>query len=311
MRFKITRVARQAAVLSVAAAMTATVLVGCSAGDTATPAASDAPTAGASGSTDSALHDMLPADIKAAGVLKVGTEAFYPPFEYLDTDNTTVIGLDMELFNKIGEELGLKVEVTNMAFDGLLPALDTKRIDVVAAAMTDTVARQKKYDFVDYFLTGQGIVVPAGNPKNITGIDSLCGLNVSALEGSVQVDMLEQFNTDQCKSKPIVVTALATDADAMLQVQSGRADASFSQDAVARFNVEAKGGSGKFEVANKEPLLPVLTGPMFTKSNSELRDAVKAAVEKLIADGTYADVLAQYKVESGAVKEPTVNAGTQ
>ncbi len=311
MRFKITRTARQAAALGVAAALTATVLAGCSAGGTAEPVAAGAPDAGASGSSDNALHDMLPASIKAAGVLKVGTEAFYPPFEYLDTDNTTVIGLDMELFNAIGQELGLKVEVTNMAFDGLLPALDTKRIDVVAAAMTDTVARQKKYDFVDYFLTGQGIVVPAGNPKNISGIDSLCGLNVSALEASTQVTLLEQFNTDQCASNPIIVTALSTDADAMLQVQSGRADASFSQDAVARFNVAAKGGSGKFEVANPEPLLPVLSGPMFAKSNTELRDAVKASVEKLIADGTYAEILAQRELQAGAVTEPTVNGGTQ
>ncbi len=310
MGFKITRAARQAAVLGVAAAMAVTVLAGCSARDTTKPAAGEAPDAGASDSFDSALHDMLPASIKDAGVLKVGTEAFYPPFEYLDTDNTTVIGLDMELFNEIGKRLGLKVEVTNMAFDGLLPALDTKRIDVVAAAMTDTIARQKKYDFVDYFLTGQGIVVPTGNPKNISTIDSLCGLNVSALEASTQVDMLEQFNADQCVGNPIVVTALSTDADAMLQVQSGRADASFSQDAVARFNVEAKGGSGKFEIANKEPLLPVLTGPMFTKSNTELRDAVKATVEKLIADGTYTKVLEQYKVGSGAVTEPTINGGT-
>lgn len=307
MNFRITRAARQTAVLGVTAVMTAATLVlaGCAASGSGTP------TTGASESTDSALHNMLPADIKDAGVIKVGTEAFYPPFEYLDTDNTTVIGLDMELFHAIGEKLGVKIEVTNMAFDGLLPALETKRIDVVAAAMTDTLARQKKYDFVDYFLTGQGIVVPAGNPKNITGIDSLCGLNVSALQASVQVDMLEQFNKDQCAGNLIVVTALATDADAMLQVQSGRADASFSQDAVARFNVEAKGGSGKFEVANKEPLLKVLTGPMFTKTNSELRDAVKAAVEKLIADGTYTKILTKYKVASGAVTEPSINGGTK
>lgn len=307
MRFKITRVASRVAVLGVAAATAATVLVGCSAGDTTTPDTSSAPN---SSTSDNALHDMLPDDIKESGVLKVGTEAFYPPFEYLDEDNTTVIGVDIDLFNAIGEELGLTVEVTNMAFDGLLPALDTKRIDVVAAAMTDTTARQAKYDFVDYFLTGQGIVVPAGNPKNISDAKSLCGLNVSALEASAQVDILEGFNAEECAGDPIVITALATDADAMLQVQSGRADASLSQDAVARFNVEAKGGSGKFEVANAEPLLPVLSGPMFTKSNTQLRDAVMAAVEKMIADGTYLDILTKNNVASGAVKAPQVNGGT-
>jgi polar amino acid transport system substrate-binding protein len=298
--------ARKTVVLGVSLAVAATVLAGCSAGGGGTGKAD----AGSTATADSSLQAMLPADIKKAGVLKVGTEAFYPPFEYLDTDNQTVIGLDMDLINAVGDELGLKVDVTNMAFDGLLPALDGKRIDVVVAAMTDTKARQEKYDFIDYFLTGQGIVVPKGNPGRIKGVEDLCGLKVAALEGSTQLSLLEKFNTAECKDKPITPTALATDADAMLQVQSGRADASFSQDAVARFNVAAKGGGDKFDVANTEPLLPVVMGPMFTKANSELRDAVKAAVEKLIKDGTYQSILEKNNLGSGAVTEPTINAGT-
>ncbi|WP_166790543.1 ABC transporter substrate-binding protein [Cryobacterium tagatosivorans] len=295
----------KAVVLGVTFAVAATMLAGCSAGGAA-PSADKAPSKDA----DSALRDMLPADIKEAGVLKIGTEAFYPPFEYLDADNTTVVGLDMALFQAIGDELGLTVDVTNMAFDGLLPALDAKRIDVVVAAMTDTKARQAKYDFVDYFLTGQGIVVPAGNPKSIKGVEDLCGLKVAALEASTQVSLLEKFNTEECAGDPIVVTALATDADAMLQVRSGRADASFSQDAVARFNAEAEGGSGKFEIGNDQPLLPVVMGPMFSKEDSDLRDAVKATIEKLISDGTYQTILDEHDLGSGAVTEVTVNGGT-
>ncbi|SDK97015.1 amino acid ABC transporter substrate-binding protein, PAAT family [Cryobacterium psychrotolerans] len=295
----------KAVVLGVTFAVAATMLAGCSAGGAAS-SADKAPAKDA----DSALRGMLPADIKEAGVLKIGTEAFYPPFEYLDADNTTVIGLDMALFQAIGDELGLTVDITNMAFDGLLPALDAKRIDVVVAAMTDTKARQAKYDFVDYFLTGQGIVVPAGNPKSIKGIEDMCGLKVAALEASTQVSLLEKFNTEECADDPIVVTALATDADAMLQVRSGRADASFSQDAVARFNAQAEGGSGKFEIGNDEPLLPVVMGPMFAKEDSDLRDAVKATIEKLIADGTYKSILDEHDLGSGAVTEVTVNGGT-
>lgn len=295
---------KKAVVLGVTFAVAATMLAGCSAADAGKTA--DTPSKAA----DSALRDMLPADIKEAGVLKIGTEAFYPPFEYLDADNTTVIGLDMALFQAIGDELGLKVDITNMAFDGLLPALDAKRIDVVVAAMTDTKERQAKYDFVDYFLTGQGIVVPAGNPKSIKGIEDLCGLKVAALEASTQVSLLEKFNTEECAGDPIVVTALATDADAMLQVRSGRADASFSQDAVARFNAQAEGGSGKFEIGNDQPLLPVVMGPMFTKEDADLRDAVKATIEKMIADGTYQSILDEHDLGSGAVTEVTVNGGT-
>ncbi len=291
--------------IGVVFAIASTVLAGC-----ATSADAPATDASPPQNADSALAAMLPADIREAGVLKVGTEAFYPPFEYLGADNTTVVGLDMSLFQAISAELGLTVDVTNMAFDGLLPALDAKRIDVVVAAMTDTAARQAKYDFVDYFLTGQGIVVPEGNPKNIKGVTDMCGLNVAALEGSTQVGLLEKFNSDECAGDPIIVAALATDADAMLQVLSGRADASFSQDAVARYNAKAEGGQGKFEIGNDQPLLPVLMGPMFSKDNVELRDAVQAAIDKLIADGTYQSILDEYDLGSGAVTEATVNAGT-
>lgn len=295
---------RKAIVLGVTLAVSTIVLAGCSAGDS-TPAGTDA-----SPSADSTLRAMLPADIKEAGVLKIGTEAFYPPFEYLDADNTTIVGLDMALFQAIGDELGLKVDITNMAFDGLLPALDANRIDVVVAAMTDTKARQAKYDFVDYFLTGQGIVVPAGNPKNVKTVEDLCGLKVAALEASTQVSLLERFNTAECTGDPITVTALATDADAMLQVLSGRADASFSQDAVARYNAAADGGSGKFEIGNDQPLLPVVMGPMFRKDDTDLRDAVKATIEKLIEDGRYQSILDKHELGSGAVTDVTVNGGT-
>lgn len=295
---------RKVIVLGVTLAVSALVLAGCSAGDS-TAAGTDA-----SASADSTLRAMLPADIKEAGVLKIGTEAFYPPFEYLDADNTTIVGLDMALFQAIGDELGLKVDITNMAFDGLLPALDANRIDVVVAAMTDTKARQAKYDFVDYFLTGQGIVVPAGNPKNVKTVEDLCGLKVAALEASTQVSLLERFNTAECTADPITVTALATDADAMLQVLSGRADASFSQDAVARYNAAADGGSGKFEIGNDQPLLPVVMGPMFGKDDTDLRDAVKATVEKLIEDGRYQSILDKHELGSGAVTDVTVNGGT-
>ena len=298
--------ATKTVVLALSVAAAASLLTGCASSNNS--AATNPSSSGVA--KDNALHDMLPASIKSSGVLKVGTEAFYPPFEYLDTDNTTVIGLDMDLFNAIGTELGVKTEVTNMAFDGLLPALDGKRIDVVAAAMTDTKARQEKYDFVDYFLTGQGIVVLKGNPKHISGISDLCGLTVAALDASVQQTLLEGFNKKECAAQPITVLAMAKDSDAMLQVQSGRAQASFSQDAVARFNVKSVGGGDKFEVANKQPLLPVVTGPMFTKANSQLRDAVKAAVEKLITDGTYAEILKKNNVTSGEIPEVTINGGT-
>ena len=200
--------------------------------------------------------------------------------------------------------------MTHTSFEGLLTALDGGRYDLVMAAVTDTKARQEKYDFVDYFMTGQSIVVKKGNPTGIKGIADLCGKNVAALTASTQQKLLGEFNQKDCAANPIKVTALPSDKDALLQVQTGRADASFTQDAVAAYNAKTIGGGAQFEVANSEPLLPTPVGMVFNKNETQLRDAVQAALKEVIAAGTYDQILQKYDLTSGALKDAPINSGT-
>ncbi len=260
---------------------------------------------------DDELFAMLPAEIQESGTISVGTEALYPPYEYLDEDGTTVIGLDPELLDAVTARLGITYELTDTAFDGLLPALEGKRYDLVAAAVTDTKERQAKYDFVDYFNAGQAIVVAAGNPEGITTVEDLCGKAVSVLVSSAQESLLNDFNADECSADQIDITSLPNDQDALLQVQSGRAVASFTQEPVGRYNAAQIAGGSAFEVANSEPLFANPLGYVFPKDSTELRDAVQAALQSLIDDGTYGEVLDARDLGSGAVDEATVNAGTQ
>lgn len=297
-----TPIARPAAWLAAAAA-TCSLVAACGGG-------TDAPKSESSIAVqkkDAALSAKLPADIRKAGVIKVGTEAQYPPFESLADDNKTIVGLDPDLAAAVGQVLGVKLVYTNMAFDGLLPALDSGRFDLVQAAVTDTKAREKQYDFVDYFMTGQAIVVKKGNPDEIAGVDDLCGRSVAVLKGSTQLKMLEGFNTKECADKSIKVTALPTDKDALLQVQTGRADATFTQDAVGAYNVKNIGGGNQFEIANSEALLPTPVGMVFDKQDSQLRDAVSAAIAEVIKSGAYEQILAKYELDGGAVDAPALN----
>ena len=96
-----------------------------------------------------------------------------------------------------------------------------------------------------------------------------------------------------------------------MQVQSGRDVASFTQDAVGSYNAATIGGGNQFEIANSEALLPSRDGIVFTKEDAQLRDAFKAALEKLIADGTYDEILSKYQLESGAVDTVTINGATE
>jgi polar amino acid transport system substrate-binding protein len=306
---------RHLPVAALALAVTA-LLTACGGGDGDDGGGSAAaPSSGAAAApeveADPALTAMLPQEVQTAGTLKIGTEALYPPYEYLDEDGETIIGLDPELVDAVTARLGVDYELTNTAFDGLLPALSGNRFDLISAAVSDTLARQANYDFVDYFRAGQAIVVASGNPEGITTVEDMCGKAVSVLVSSAQEELLNTFNTDQCTSDPIEITSLPTDQDALIQVQSGRAVASFTQEPVGRYNAAQIGGGNAFEVANDETLYPNPLGFVFDKADTQLRDAWQAAVQSLIDDGTYTDILAARELESGAVEEATINAGTQ
>jgi polar amino acid transport system substrate-binding protein len=299
---------RRAGAPAVIAAL-ALLAVGCSAssgGDTTASTTSKVPTQ----QQNAALNAKLPAAVRKAGVVKIGTEALYPPFESFGSDNKTIVGLDPDLANALGQVLGVKVTMTHTAFDGLLTALDGGRFDLVMAAITDTKARQAKYDFADYFTTGQAIVVKKGNPAGIKDVAGLCGKKVSVLTASTQEKLLGQFNTNECAAKKIKVTALPNDKDALLQVRTGRADAEYTQDAVGRYNAKTIGGGNQFEVANDAPMLPTPVGIVFAKGSTQLRDAFQAALKEIIANGTYQKILVKNDLAGGAVKDVVINGGT-
>ncbi len=258
-------------------------------------------------SENAELHDMLPDDVRAAGKVSIGTEALYPPFEQFAADNKTIEGLDPDLGKALGEVLGIEVEFTHTAFDGLLTALDGGRFDLVMAGITDTKEREAIYDFVNYFMTGQSIVVKKGNPSGIHGIADLCGKPVAVLKASTQEKLLGEFNENECADNPIDIGSFPSDRDALMQVQSGRSEAAFTQDAVGAYNAKNIGGGNQFEIGNSEALLPVPVGIVFTKEDTQLRDAFQAALEEIIANGAYDEILAKWDMSGGSFKEATIN----
>lgn len=298
-----------------AIAAIALVVAGCGGGSDSN--GSTDPTEDATPTTDSSsaeadpsLNEMLPSEIQQAGELKLGTEAYYPPFESFEEGTNDIVGLDVDLAEAMGSALGVEVTFTNTAFAGLLTALTAGRFDAVMSAITDTKERQAQYDFLDYFTTGQAILVAKGNPEGITAIEDLCGKAISVLVSSTQEDLLNGFNAEECAGNEIDISAFPSDKDALLQVQSGRAQASFTQDAVGRYNATSAGGGSVFEVANSEPILPIPVGMVFNKEDTELRDAMQAALKAIIESGAYDEILANYDLSGGALKTAPINSGT-
>ncbi|PJE96116.1 atrA protein [Streptomyces carminius] len=259
------------------------------------------------------LHDKLPADIRKAGVIKVGSDIAYAPIEFYD-ENDQVAGVDPDLADALEKQLGVEFKFSNGTFDQLVLGMNSGRFDIVMSAMTDTKERQQGEsedaqggaDFVDYFRAGSAILVKKGNPEGIESLDDLCGRTVALQRGTANEDLAEE-QSEKC-DKPIKILAFEKDTDALLQVKQGRAVADINDYPVAAYNAKTSGGGGDFEVVGDQ-INAAPYGIAVSKKNTELRDAIKAALDAIIDNGEYQKVLEKWDVAGAGVEEATVNGG--
>ncbi|WMX45111.1 ABC transporter substrate-binding protein [Streptomyces roseicoloratus] len=262
------------------------------------------------------LFSKLPADIQKAGVIKVGTDASYAPMEF--TEGGKIVGVDPDIAQALGKQLGVKFEFTSGTFDGLITSIYTGRQDLIMSSMTDNKKRQeglddngkkigKGIDFVDYFSSGVSLLVKKGNPQGVNSLDDLCGKTVAVQRGTIYEDTFKA-QAAKCGDKKLTIQAFDTDAEAQTRVKAGGAVADLNDYPVASYIAKTSGGGNDFEVVGNQSDVG-LFGIGVSKENTQLRDAVKEALDAIIKDGSYAEVLKKWDVEGSAVKQATVNAG--
>lgn len=244
----------------------------------------------------------------AAGVLKVGSDVSYAPLEFYGPGHR-MQGFDIDLAQAIGKRLGQPITITNHTFDDLLHAVSEGTFDVGVSAISDTRAREKQVDFVDYLLAGSGVLVPAGNPKHVFDLGSLCGLRVDVQRGTSQeTALIEQ--SKRCTDiglSPLKLIEFATDDQAFQAFTQGKSDAHVTDFPVVVYL--ARSNDHKYEVAGRQfDLVPY--GIAVPKGDVVLRTRVVAALRSVIADGTYDTLLKKWGLEQGALRGAPVNAGT-
>ena len=265
---------------------------------------------GASSSADATLAALLPAKIKSAGVANVATDASYAPNEFFAPDNKTIQGMDIDLGHAIGDVLGVKFNFVNASFDTIIPSLGT-RYDLSMSSFTDDVARQQVVDMVDYFSAGVNFLVQKGKNSDLTSLAALCGKHVGVEKGTVQLDQA----TAQSKSctaagkAAIDVQAYPDQNGANLALDSGRVDVVLADSPVNSY--AAKQSNGALEVIGTSyGTAPYgITVPKGA-DYAGFAAAIKGALEKLNADGTYAQILAKWGVAAGAISSFTINGAT-
>ncbi|MDI6858703.1 MAG: ABC transporter substrate-binding protein [Dehalococcoidia bacterium] len=234
------------------------------------------------------------------GVLQVGSDIAYAPIEFYEEGTQNPQGLDIDLARALGEELGVRVEFINTGFDAIIGALEANRFDIIMSAMTVTEEREKEIDFIPYFNAGTDILVAAGNPKNIESIEDLSGLTVGVQIATIQVDQLEAANEELKAAGKPEINVLIFDQNplAVEQLRAGRADAVIADSPVVAN--DARLSDGDLEALG----LAIDAAPYgigVRKDSPELKAALEEALETLIDNGTYDEILAKWGLKGGAI----------
>ena len=267
--------------LALSAAMLLTVLTGCGSSETAAPQDEQATEAQAEEQPAAEASTLLE-QIKAKGKLVVGTEAQYAPYEFKDLD-ANFAGCDMWLAQQIADSLGVELEVVDMAFDGIIPAVQSGQVDLGIAAFTNTPERAEEIDFSDLYETSaQLLIVKAGNADTYSTKESLAGLKVGAQKGTIQSQLIQSALPESELFELEKYPALA------LEVQNGNIAGLVVDQAVGEALVATSNGA--LEVSNFTFTAEEASfgkSVVIAKGNEDLVAVVNEVINKVIADGSY------------------------
>lgn len=274
------------------AAMATTVLAGCGSSNTAsTDAAAEETTEdveaeatkeeaedaeAAEGATDAAEVTTV-----EPGVLTMGTNATFPPYEYKDGDD--VVGIDAEIAQALADKLGLQLEIVDMDFDSLVASVQSGKIDMSLAGMTVTEERKQNVDFTDSYATGVQVII-VKEDSDIASADDLEGKLIGVQQGTTgHLYCADDFGEDN-------VIPYANGATAVQALLQGKVDCVVIDQEPAKAFVEANEGLKILETAyTTEDYAAAVS-----KDNPALTAALNSALQELKDDGTIQGILDKY-----------------
>ena len=261
----------------VGAAAVLALIAGCSSGS---------PT-GASGTEDAGL------DLISSGTLTACANLEIPPNIYAEADGTPV-GVEVDIARAMTDELGLDIQFKEVAFSGLIPALQAKQCDAIISSLYIKPEREEIADFVAYLRSGAGVAISTDSEGEITGLDeSMCGKNVIAITGATGSTLVDERST-ACVAdgeEPVEITLVDKGADAVQQVIAGQVHAFVDTSEMVGFYEKQSEGQ---IVRAGDVIGAVEIGAATLKSNGELHEALQSAFDTMVEDGTYAEILDEW-----------------
>ncbi len=221
--------------------------------------------------------------IKAAGVIKIGTEGTYAPFTFHNADNK-LVGFDVEIGQAVADKLGVKAEFVEGKWDGLIAGLDANRYDAVINQVGITEARKQKYDFSDPYIVSKAVLIVKDGNEEIKSFDDLKGKTSAQSLSSNFGKIAEAAGAE----------LVGTDGfDQSIQlVLTGRADATIN-DSLSFLDFKKQKPDAPVKIAAEKEEADA-SGIIVRKGDPELVAAINKALADIKADGTYQKIADTY-----------------
>ena len=224
-----------------------------------------------------------------AETLKMGTNASFPPYEFYDDESGEIVGIDAEVAAAICAKLGYELEIVDMDFDAIIPAVATGKIDFGMAGMTVTEERKQSVDFTTSYATGIQVVI-VKEDSAIASVDDLFAEGANHKIGVQQGTTGDIYCSGDIEEAGLgTVERYKNGTDAVLALTSGKVDCVVIDNEPAKNYIAANEG---LKILDTE--YAVEDYAIALAKDSELTEKINAALEELIADGTVQSIIDKY-----------------
>jgi polar amino acid transport system substrate-binding protein len=258
----------------------------------------------ANATADQKLVQALPQSFKDSGKVNVAVSIGGVPEAFLD-DKGELVGWEIDIMKAAAAKLGLTPEFSNVSFDTIIPGLQADRYDIAFGQIGITNARMKLIDQVSTGLSNQAFVALADSKLEINTLDDLCGVSIGIGRGTRQQDFAEA-QTAKCTAsgkEPIDIHLFDGSTKSNLAMTSGRVDVSWSGSTGQHYYVKMSDGKAKVVGHYLEPY--PLGGAL--PKGSEFAPSFSDAVDSLIADGTYKEIMTKWGLDENLIENSDVN----
>ena len=249
----------------------------------------------------------LPAAVASTKTLRVAIVPNYPPLEFKDPATGQLTGFDVALGEALAAKLGLTIAWQETSFDQMMPAIATDRVDMVLSGMSDLATRHDTASFVDYLKSGPQFFAQTARAAEFADMQTLCGKKVGASRRTSFPIEIAAWSKAHCPADDqIAYVGTEGSADARTQLRQGRIDAAVQGGETLPYVMTQDPNT--YVVLGK-PIAVQYTGIALGPKQVGLQKALSGALDGLIADGTYAKLLAKWQLDGMGVEHASIDAG--